>query len=53
MKASYSFQDRGTDTQTESISECNLKGLTNDILHAYQTGKLVGDEENIIPRTLH
>ena len=26
MKSSYSFDDRGTDRQTESISECSLKG---------------------------
>ena len=31
MKASYSFEDRGTDRQTESISECTLKDLSNDI----------------------
>ena len=30
-KSSYSFQDRGTDRQTESISECTLKDLSNDI----------------------
>ena len=25
MKSSYSFEDRGTDRKTESISECTLK----------------------------
>ena len=52
-KASYSFEDRGTDGQTESISECTLKDLSNDIWHAYQSWKLVGDEENNIPPQLH
>ena len=27
----YSFDDRGTDEQSESISECTLKDLSNDI----------------------
>ena len=31
MIFSYSSQDRGTDRQTESISECTLKNLSNDI----------------------
>ena len=31
MKSSYSFEDRGTDRQTESISERALKDLSNDI----------------------
>ena len=35
MKSSYSFEDRGTDRrtdkETESISECTLKDLSNDI----------------------
>ena len=31
MKSRYSFEDRGTDTQTESISKCTLKDLSNDI----------------------
>ena len=31
MKFSYSFEDRGTDRQTESISECTLKDLSIDI----------------------
>ena len=51
-KSSYSFEDRGTDGQTESISECTLKDLSNDIWHAYQSWKLVGDEENNIPPPL-
>ena len=29
MKSSYSFEDRGTDRQTELISECILKDLSN------------------------
>ena len=29
-KSRYSFEDRGTDRQTESILECNLKDLPND-----------------------
>ena len=48
-KASYSFEYRGTDRQTESISEYTLKDLLNDIWHAQQSWKLVGDEENNIP----
>ena len=48
MKYCYSFEDRGTDRQEESISECTLKELSNDIWHAYQSWKLVGDEENNI-----
>ena len=31
MKSNYSFEDRGSYRQTESISECNLKDLLNDI----------------------
>ena len=31
MKFCYSFEDRGTDRQTESISECALKDISNDI----------------------
>ena len=31
MKFIYSIEDRGTDRQTESISECTLKDLSNDI----------------------
>ena len=31
MKSLYSFAYRGTDRQTESISECTLKDLSNDI----------------------
>ena len=31
MKSSYSFEDRGTDRQAESISERALKDLSNDI----------------------
>ena len=53
MKSSYSFEDRDTDRQTESILECSLKDLSNDIRHAYQSWKLVGDEENNIPPPLH
>ena len=34
--------------QTESISKCTLKDLSNDIRHIYQSWKLVGDEENNI-----
>ena len=49
MKSRYSFEDRGTHRQTESISECTLKDLSNDIWHAYQSWKLVGDDENNIP----
>ena len=30
-KFSYFFEDHGTDTQTESISEYTLKDLSNDI----------------------
>ena len=45
--------DGQTDRQTESISECTLKDLSNDIWHAYQWWKLVGDEENNIPPPLH
>ena len=30
MKSSYSLEDGGTDRQTESISECTLKDLSND-----------------------
>ena len=54
-KFRYSFEDRGTDRQTESILECLsiLKDLSNDIWHAYQSWKLVGDEENNIPPILH
>ena len=35
MNTRYSFEKRGTDRQTESISECTLKDFTNDILHAF------------------
>ena len=31
MKSSSSFENRGTDRQVESISECTLKDLLNDI----------------------
>ena len=31
MKYSYSIENRGTDRQTEFISECTLKDLSNDI----------------------
>ena len=52
-KSRYSFEDRGTDRQTESISKCTFKDFSNDIWHAYQNWKLVGDEENNIPPLLH
>ena len=52
-KPRYSLEDRGTDGQTESISECTLKDLSNDIRHLYQNWKLVGDEENNIPPSLN
>ena len=52
-KSRYSFEDRGTDRRTESISECTLKDLSNVIWHAYQSWKLVGDEEYNIPPPLH
>ena len=51
-KSSYSLEDRGTDGM-ESILECTLKDLSNDIWHAYQSWKLVGDEENNVPPPLH
>ena len=47
-KSRYSFEYRGTDRQTELISECIIKDLSNDIWHTYQRGKLFGDEENNI-----
>ena len=50
---SYSLEDRGTDRQTESISECTLKNISNEIWHAYQSWKLVDDEENNTPPPLH
>ena len=53
MKSHYSVEYRGTDRQTESISECNLKDLSNDIWHVYQNWKLVGDEENNTTPPLH
>ena len=55
--SSYSFKnsgtDRRTDRQVESIPEYTHKDLSNDIWHAYQSWKLVGDEENNIPPPLH
>ena len=36
-KSGYSFEYRGTDRRTESISECTL--VSNDIWHAYQSWK--------------
>ena len=30
MKSRHSFEDHGTDGQTDSISECTLKDLSND-----------------------
>ena len=52
-KFRYPFEDRDTESQTESISECSHKDLSNYIWHAYQSWKLVGDEENNIPPPLH
>ena len=54
-KSWSSFEVRGTDRQAESISECTLKDLSkfNDIWHAYQSWKLVDDEEKNIPPSLH
>ena len=49
MKSRYSFEDRGTDRRTESISEWTPKDLSNDIWHANQSWKLVSNEENNIP----
>ena len=37
----------------QKMPECTLKDLLNDIWHAYQSWKLVGDEENNIPSPLH
>ena len=37
MKSSYSFEYRGIDRQMESISECTLKDISNDIWHATKT----------------
>ena len=31
MKSRYSFEDSGTDRRAESVSECTLKDLLNDI----------------------
>ena len=53
MKSSYLFEDCGTDRRTESISECTLKDILNDIWNAYQSWKLIGDEGNNIPSPLH
>ena len=53
MKSRYSFEDYGTDRQKESMSECTLKDISNGIWHAYQSWKLVGDQENNIPPPLH
>ena len=39
--------------QKESVSERTLKALSNEVLHAYQSWKLVGKEENNIPPPLH
>ena len=44
MKFSYSFEDRGTDRRTESISERALKNHSNDIAML---------DENNIPPPLH
>ena len=63
MKSRYSFEDRGIERQTESISECTFEDCGTDrlnlfrnvlsktsqmIWHAYQNWKLVGNEENNI-----
>ena len=32
MKSSYLFEDCGTDRRTESISECSIKDLSNDMI---------------------
>ena len=37
MKSRYLFEDRGTDRQTESNTECPLKELSNDLRHDYQS----------------
>ena len=47
IKSRYLFEDRDTDRRMESISECTLKGLSNDTWQAY------GNEENNIPPPLH
>ena len=50
--SSYSFEDRGTDGGINF--RMHLKDLSNDIGHAYQRWKLVGDDkENNIPPPLH
>ena len=53
MKSRYSFEDRHAVRRTESISECTLKDLSNDIWQAYESWELVGNEENNIPPPLH
>ena len=53
MKSNHSFDDRVTGRQTESISKSTLKDLSNDMWHASQSWKLVGDEENNIPPPFH
>ena len=53
MKSRNSFEEHGTDRQTESITECTVKDLLNDMWHAYQSWKLVGNEENYMPPSLH
>ena len=53
MKFRYSFEDHGTDRRTESIPESTLKDLSNYIWHAYQSWKLVGNEDNNKSPSLH
>ena len=52
-KASYSFEYRGRDGQTESILVPTHSPRPFDDIyrHAYQSRKFVGDEENNIPPT--
>ena len=55
MKSSNSFKDRGTDRPVDGIDFGigTLKDLSNYIRYAFQSWKLVGDEENNIPPSLH
>ena len=39
-----------TDRLNGFCLECTLKDLSNDIWHAYQSGKIVGGEEKNLPR---
>ena len=47
------FEYRGTDRRNRFQNVATLKDLSNDIWHAYQSWKLVGDEENNKPPPLH